>query len=191
MNSFLGVALLLMCSPSALLDFAAPIWKSEPAMRIEDAYKWIFQATRGGEHAIPDTASAKKWLDSEWSVAAKPLQGESLWTPLCPDGSIGRLHIRKFKAADGNEDDILRAFLNSANRFENKPEIFISTWLEFGKRLKQAHLGKLTYKHWKKLNEKMKAENYPAIHHSKAYEKAFRPSYRIMTGQDARAIASF
>jgi len=49
----LALTLLLSCLPSALIDFALPKWKADKNVRIEDAYKWTFQATRGGEHAVP------------------------------------------------------------------------------------------------------------------------------------------
>ncbi|MGQ0540786.1 MAG: hypothetical protein ACT4O9_02905 [Blastocatellia bacterium] len=58
--SFLGICLFLACSPTALLDFAVPHWKADSKMEMQDAYKWLHQATRGGEHAAPDADSARK-----------------------------------------------------------------------------------------------------------------------------------
>lgn len=56
MNMFTAV-LVLACTPTALLDFAMPKDKS---VRIEVAYKWIHQATRGGEHAAPDREAPRR-----------------------------------------------------------------------------------------------------------------------------------
>ena len=101
---------LLICTPTALLDFAIPKWKADTKVRIEDAYKWTYQATRGGEHAVPDEESAREWLDGEWSGQGKPPANEPVWGPLCPGGEIGRLNLRTFKAKGGKADDLLVAF---------------------------------------------------------------------------------
>ena len=67
-----------------LLTFSLAAWQKEPEMRIEDAYKWLYQATRGGEHAVPDEDSARKWLDEEWATLGSPYKNEPEWEPLCP-----------------------------------------------------------------------------------------------------------
>ena len=94
---FLALALVLACTPTALLDFAIPKWKTDEAVRIEDTYKWLYQATRGGEHAAPDREGAKQWLDGEWSSLAAKQKVENLWEPLSPGGDIGRVNMRAFK----------------------------------------------------------------------------------------------
>src|SRR5437588_7200040 len=109
--NFIGLVFILSCMPSALIDFAIPKWKADPNVRIEDAYKWLYQATRGGEHAIPDKDSARKWLDDEWKTLDPPVSNEAIWEPLCPGGEIGRLNLRPFRASDGKPDDLLNAFL--------------------------------------------------------------------------------
>src|SRR3982751_389691 len=99
-----AAVLVLACLPSALLDFAIPKWKADKSVHIEDAYKWLYQATRGGEHAVPDEDSARKWLDGEWQFLGNPLKDEPDWEPLCPGSEIGRLNLRPFKAGGGKED---------------------------------------------------------------------------------------
>src|SRR5258706_1315571 len=102
--NLLAIALLLPGLPSALTDFALPKWKADPNVRIEDAYKWTYQATRGGEHAVPDTESASKWLDGEWQMLGDPRAHEPIWEPLCSGGEIGRLNLRPFRAPAGTSD---------------------------------------------------------------------------------------
>lgn len=185
------LSFLLLCTPAALLDHAIPIWKHQPATRVEDAYKWIFQATRGGEHAAPDRDSAAKWLDGEWAKLAKPQDDEMLWVPLCPDGSIGRLSLRRFKTSGGKEADLLDAFLASAREFRGSREEFETAWTEFGNRLKTEHFGKLTRKNWKEFDKKMRQAGYPAIHHSESYSAQYAPAYRVLTGEEVRGLIPF
>jgi hypothetical protein len=185
MLSIAGLVLLLACTPTALLDFAIPKWKADKAARMEDTYKWLYQATRGGEHAVPDRAGAKEWLDGEWSSLGPADKHESLIDPLCPGGEIVRINLRKFKASGGTEDDILDAFLTSAAEYRATVNEFTAAWFQFGKRLKKKGFGQVTRAAWEKLDTEMKAKNYPAIHHSEDYNKLRKPAYRIVTKSEA------
>ena len=186
--NLLPIVLLMSCLPSALLDFAIPRWKSDPNVRIEDAYKWTYQATRGGEHAVPDRESARKWLENEWRTMGDIPPGENEWIPLCPGSEIGRLNLRPFKSRGGKQQDILDAFLTSAREYEAEPKAFTDAWIELGKRLKTKSIGRLTYKEWRRLDAEMKKKDYPAVHHSELYNKANRPAYRIITLLQAQRI---
>lgn len=184
----LVLVLFLSCTPTALLDFAIPKWKADKNVRIEDAYKWTYQVTRGGEHAVPDTESARRWLDDEWQSLVKSHANEPVWEPLCPSSCIGRLNLRPFKNKGGKEDDLLEAFLASSREYRTEPSSFVEAWLELGKRLKKKRAGKLDYRSWAKLDAEMKAKNYPAIHHSETYEKANHPAYRILTSAEMKKL---
>jgi len=180
--NILGLAILIVCAPTALLlDFAIPKWKADKNVRIEDAYKWTYQATRGGEHAVPDTESARKWLDREWSELGKSTANEAVWEPLCSGDEIGRLNLRPFKVKGGKADDLLEAFLASSREYKGEEKSFTAAWIELGKRLKKKPAGKLNHKEWSRLDAEMKAKNYPAIHHSETYQKGNHPAYRILT----------
>src|SRR5437016_6158087 len=176
-----ALTLILACTPTALLDFAIPKWTANPNVRIEDAYKWIFQATRGGEHAAPDRGMAKEWLDGEWASLGKPTASEKLWEPLCPGEEIGRVNLRAFRAKGGTEDDLLDAFLASTTEYRATVAEFTAAWAELGKRLKKKRAGTLTFSEWSRVDAEMKAKGYPAIHHSKTYDDAERPAYRVVT----------
>ena len=184
----LPIFLILSCLPAALLNFAIPKWKADKNTRIEDAYKWTYQATRGGEHAVPDEESARKWLDSEWSELGKPTADEVVWEPLCPGSEIGRLNLRPFRKSGGKSDDLLEAFLASSREYRSEQSSFVDAWLELGKRLKKKPAGKLNYKEWAKFDAEMKAKNYPAIHHSETYEKVNHPAYRILTSAEMKKL---
>lgn len=188
MMNILATALFLACLPTALIDFAAPKWKSDPNVRIEDAYKYVFQATRGGEHAAPSRDEAWAWLSSEWSSLGAAAANENEWEPLCPGGEIGRLNLRPYKAAGGKSDALLDAFLASAREYRGEPEDFISAWAELGKSLRQKKIGAIDHKAWKRLDSEMRAKGFPAIHHSRTYEAANHPAYRVLTLLQAQRL---
>lgn len=185
-----GLFFILICLPSALLNFALPQWKGDPNFRIEDAYKWSYQATRGGEHAVPNEETARKYLGEEWQTLGAPAADEVLWQPLCADGSIGRLNLRPFRAQGGDQADLAAAFVKSSEDFTGDAADFLAVWRELGRRLKKKKQGELNYHDWKKLNAEMRKQNYPAIHHSKIYENAEHPAYRILTKAEADKIIS-
>ncbi|CAN5464925.1 hypothetical protein BH10ACI3_BH10ACI3_09020 [soil metagenome] len=180
----LALTLILSCLPSALIDFALPKWKADKSVRIEDAYKWTYQATRGGEHAVPDTASARKWLDSEWEALGAPDGKEKIWEPLCPGGDMGRLNLRPFRNSGGKPGDLIDAFLASSREYRSDGTNFVTAWNELGKRLIKRTYGNLNHRSWAKFDAEMKAANYPAIHHSETYEKVNHPAYRILTAAE-------
>jgi hypothetical protein len=186
--NLISAALLLSCLPTALINFALPQWKADKNTRIEDAYKWTYQATRGGEHAIPDKQSAKQWLDNEWQTLDAPLAGEPLWQPLCKDAAIGRLNMRPYRAGGGKPDELLEAFLTSSRDYRSDGLNFVSAWMELGRRIKKRPAGKLNYKAWARLDTETRAKNYPAIHHSGVYEKTEHPAYRILTLAEMKKI---
>lgn len=186
----LALIFLLGCTPQALVKFALAQWQTDSQIRIEDAYKWIYQATRGGEHAIPDEQLAKTWLDEEWKTLGKPDTGEPLWQRLCPNGEIGRLNLRAFRARGGQKEDLLAAFVRSSRNFRNDESQFIAAWNELGRRLRRRSYGKLSWRDWRALDRKMSTAGYLAIHHSKNYEQERRPAYRVLTGEEAWRLIS-
>jgi hypothetical protein len=185
-----GLALFLACTGASLLDFAVAKWQADKNVRIEDAYKWIYQATRGGEHAATDIEMARHWIDAEWKTLDKPEGDEPLWEPLCKDGSIGRLNLRVFKAKGGKADDVLDAFLTGGREFKETDTAFLDAWNLLGERLKKNAWTGLTYAEWLRLDREMSAQKYPAIHHSKTYEDTRRPAYRIITAPGLKRLQS-
>jgi hypothetical protein len=186
--SFLSAIFILTCMPSALMDFAMPIWRTQPDMQIDDAYKWTYQATRGGEHAAPEREMAKRWLDEEWKTLSGPIKDEPLWEPLCGDGSIGRLNLRPFKQKGGSAGDLVDAFVSGAKGFKGSEADFLAAWNELGKRLEKNEFDALTYTSWKDLDMVMKAKSYPAVHHSEPYKKALAPAYRILPAPEMKGL---
>lgn len=191
--ALLGTAPLLAAppadlSPSALADFALEALAREPEARVEDAYKWLFQATRGGEHAVSDETGPRRWLASEWKTLGPSAPGEPLVVPLRPDGAVVRLNLRPYRARGGGQEALLSAFLASARRFEADPAAFRAAWRELGERLRKGPRGRLDRDGWERLDAEASGAGYPALHHHPAYAAAARPAYRVLTGAEAQAL---
>lgn len=171
-----------------MLDFAIPKWRSEEAFAIQDAYKYLFQATMGGEHAAPERDAALARLEKEWSEMGETPAGENEWEPLCPSGEIGRVNLRPFRRGGGEQADLIDAFLASSREFRPDKYKFIAAWNELGRRLEKEKIGKLDHKAWQKFDAEMRERGYSAVSHSDEYRKAKRPAYRVITLEQVQLL---
>ena len=162
--------------------------RAEPEVRVADAYKWLVHATRGGEHAVASAFAARQWLDQEWATLGPPQPDEPLWVPLADDGRIGRLNLRPYRAQGGAPEPLLAAFLASAESFDASPSRFRAAWNALGRALKQNSQGYLTYSDWRRLDREMRAQGYPALHHSPEYEQSRQPAYRVLPAAAAQNL---
>jgi hypothetical protein len=182
MNPIIPALLLSMFTiQTGFSDFAIEKLRYDPDVRIEDAYKWLYQAMRGAEHAVTDEKMVREYLQHEWKTLGKPLLNELLWEPLRTDNELGRLNLRPFRARGGRMDDVANAFIESAREFKSDEIDFRAAWNALGLQLAHEPVGKLTWPEWRRLDEAMTAKKYPAIHHSANYNKARQPAYRVLT----------
>ena len=162
--------------------------RADPELCVADAYKWLFHATRGGEHAVENETAVRLWLDREWQTLGSPQPGEPLWVPLTADGRIGRLNLRPYRARGGDPDALLAAFVRGAAAFDAAPARFRTAWNALGRELEQHPVGHLTAAEWHRFDREMRARGYPAGHHSPEYEMARQPAYRVLTAVEARKL---
>lgn len=179
----LTVLAALALVPTSLLDFSTRQWAATPEFRIEDAYKWLYHATLGGEHAIQDPEGPRNWLASEWGSLTEALPDEPLVVPLDPSGKILRVNLRPYKQRGGDREMLLAVFVASAERFRPTKQTFLDIWSELGQRLAKNAIGKLTKSEWNRLDRSCAALSYPPIHHSAAYAATYRPAYRVILSE--------
>jgi len=173
--------LLLLAKPS-LLDFSVEQWKATPEMRVEDAYKWLFHACLGGEHAVTSEAGPRGWMEREWKTLTPPLPHEKEVVPLRPDGKVVRVNLRPYRARGGDQEFLLAVFVASAREFRGDKREFVAHWHALGTRLHRGKIGRLNYPDWVRLDREAKRDGYPAVEHSEAYLAKYRPAYRVVLG---------
>ena len=145
-----------------------------PLMCPEDVYKLLFQAYMGPSHAVPDTTVARDRLLSEISTLQDG-PGEPLIDPVGISSDLARVHIRPWIQAKLDPSILADAFTGTADVFVQEKEALIESLMaplvrsvtdgeEMGKLLKRA------------------AETgYPAMHHSRQFNAAYRPAYRLVS----------
>ena len=153
-------------------------YRRYPAMQLVDVYKLIHQASLGSEHAVSDQAAAQRWLDQELAgLGSGP--DDLLLDPIAPGGTILRIHLRPFLAQGGDPDELLQAFIRTANAFQGSVEVLKSYWADV---IRLAGAGELPFSPTEALafGQEMASLNYPAAHHSRDYRKAYQPAYRVV-----------
>lgn len=165
-----------------LLEFAIRSWEETPKMEIEDAYKWLFHATQGGDHAVLDDEGPRQWLDAEWQTLGQPLRREPEFVPLDPEGRLIRVNLRPYRAAGGDREMLLEVFMESAKRFKPDKQGFKAVWDLLGATLRGHRIGRIQYDDWRRLDLRSGRSGFPAIEHSKAFLRTYRPAYRVVLG---------
>jgi len=144
-----------------------------PEMQIQDVYKLIHQAAMGNGHAVPDPSTAREWLERELAeMGAGPV--EPLADPISADGEMLRVHLRPYLSSVDNVEALLDAFIRTANAFAGKTETLEANWDS----AVRTRLWPATV-----MNEfivAMRAQNYPAVHHSEDYRQKYKPAYRVV-----------
>ena len=148
-----------------------------PESTLQDIYKSFYQDRFGPGHMITDTASARSYLMRELS--------EMTYTSAVyyePTGSEGR-YVRVYLSAVANSlitvEQLLDAFVRSANADKGENKDWEAEWTCIvGIITKHGIILDGFDKDVAMLNEA--SQNRQAVHHSRAYNEAYHPHYRIV-----------
>ena len=148
-----------------------------PESTLQDIYKSFYQEHFGPGHIISDTASARRYLMRELSE-----MGKTQSPYFEPTGSQGA-YVRVFLSAVADSlitaEQLLDAFVRSANLWQEPTVSWMEKW-EAIVSIIQAN--KIELEGFETdlplLNEA--ARNDQAVHHSRRYNEAYHPHYRIV-----------
>jgi hypothetical protein len=138
----------------------------------------LFQAAMGAEHAVQDDAAAHRWLWHELQGLSNGPE-EPLIDPVSPDGSLVRLHLRPYLAAQGDPAALLDAFIRTAREYRGSMDVLRRYW-HTAERLATAGLLPYALGPLQHFFAAVQADGFPAVHHSAAYTHAYRPAYRVI-----------
>lgn len=150
-----------------------------PKMRIADVYKLLFQACMGPGHAMTNCANTNTWLVQEWD-SVDGNADEDLYEDLSLHCPVFRINLRPAKAKGVEPSKILDLFFTLANEFPKKPEVLVSVWKTITEKIKGGKITLPDSDDIEKFNEFITEKEYPAMHHSEEYAKAYEPAYRLV-----------
>lgn len=148
-----------------------------PESTLQDIYKSFYQEHFGPGHIISDTASARRYLMRELSE-----MGKTQSPYFEPTGSQGD-YIRVYLSAVANSlitaEHLLDAFVRSANSWQEPTASWLEKW-ETIVSIIQANKIELEGFETDLPLLTEAARNNQAVHHSRRYNEAYHPHYRIV-----------
>ncbi len=143
-----------------------------PAMQPQDVLKLCYQAARGAEHLLADTARARAYFNQEYA-ATRVDASTPLFEPISEN--IARVNIAAWKASDLPADWLFRMFVHTANVPMGGAEL-LAQYVDQAAAIVSDMPG------WNDALTQWQEAGMPAVHHSEAYRAAERPAYRIVNG---------
>jgi hypothetical protein len=148
-----------------------------PESTLQDIYKSFYQEHFGPGHIISDTSSARRYLMKELSEMGKTQS--PYFEPTGSQGDYIRVYLSVVADSLITAEQLLDAFVRSANS-RQEPTI---NWLEQWEAIVSIiQVNKIELEDFETdlplLTEA--AQNNQAVHHSRRYNDAYHPHYRIV-----------
>lgn len=148
-----------------------------PESTLQDLYKSFYQEHFGPGHIISDTASARRYLMRELSEMAK-IQSP-YFEPTGSQGDYVRIYLSAVADSLITAEQLLDAFVTSANSWQEPTVSWKEKWEAI---ISIIQANKIELEGFETdlplLTEA--ARNNQAVHHSRRYNEAYHPHYRIV-----------
>ena len=152
-----------------------------PKSRLLDIYKSCFQDYMGAEHLVSDRQRVKAYLDEELNTTSLDDLMPWYYEPCGIDSCYFRVSIRAIKEVIITEDQLLDAFIRSANS-ETRPSVesWSDRWRMIIGTIDQMKLNLPDFQEDKQFIDSVLSVGKYAISHSPEYREAYHPQYRIV-----------
>ena len=142
-----------------------------PSMQPQDLIKLCYQAARGAEHLLADTAHARTYFDQEYAaITADPAQ--PLFEPISEH--IARVNLAAWKASGLPAEWLFRMFVHTASIPMGGHELLEQYIGE------AAGIAPWGSAEWDEAIAEWRRSGMPAVHHSAEYRRVEQPAYRIV-----------
>ena len=148
-----------------------------PESTLQDIYKSFYQEHFGPGHIISDTASARRYLMRELSEMGKTQS--PYFEPTGSQGDYVRVYLSAISDSLITAEQLLDAFVRSANSRQEPTVSWMEKW-ETIVSIIQANKIELEGFETDLPLLTEAARNNQAVHHSRRYNVAYHPHYRIV-----------
>ena len=147
--------------------------------RLQDLYKNYFQDAFGPGHLIPDTSGAAAYLD--WELRQPGWTDTVSYQPLGINNDYYRINLSLVKNGTIPRDTLLLGMVRSAP-LARHPDIesWKKEWAEVVGIIQMIKPGLPGLKSDERMIARLLEKGEVVMHHSKQYEKAYHPHYRII-----------
>lgn len=185
MNKIFAIAAMTLISITALAQdiekYVSNQMQIYPKSRLLDIYKSCFQDYMGAEHLVSDKQMVKVYLDEELNTTNLDDLMPWYYEPCGIDSCYYRVSIRAIKEGIITEDQLLDAFIRSANS-ETRPSVesWSDRWHMIIGTIDQMKLDLPDFQEDKQFIDSVLSAGKYAISHSPDYREAYHPHYRIV-----------
>ena len=148
-----------------------------PESTLQDIYKSFYQEHFGPGHIISDTASARRYLMRELSEMGKTQS--PYFEPTGSQGDYVRVYLSAVADNLITAEQLLDAFVRSANLWQEPAVSWLEKW-ETIVSIIQANKIELEGFETDLPLLTAATQNNQAVHHSRRYNEAYHPHYRIV-----------
>ena len=148
-----------------------------PESTLQDIYKSFYQEHFGPGHIISDTASARRYLMREFSEIGE--NASPYFEPTGSQGDYVRVYLSAVSDSLITAEQLLDAFVRSANLWQEPTVSWMEKW-EAIVSIIQANKIELEGFETDLPLLTEAARNNQAVHHSRRYNEAYHPHYRIV-----------
>ncbi len=156
---------------------------------ILDIYKLLHQAVFGPGHAVKNVKPAREWLERE-SEILQPGPVQPLLENIHPQQALVRVHLRPYLALKGSLGKLLDGFVESSKTVHGDTKTMAAWWKIFEDMANPGGslAGRFDTRQIALIGRSRLSENWPASHHSPAFQVAYKPAYRVLTRSLAEAM---
>lgn len=148
-----------------------------PESTLQDIYKSFYQEHFGPGHIISDTASARRYLMRELSEMGKTQS--PYFEPTGSQGDYLRVYLSAVSDSLITAEQLLDAFVRSANLWQEPTVSWMEKWEAIVSIIQANKIELEGFKTGLPLLTEA-ARNNQAVHHSRRYNEAYHPHYRIV-----------
>ncbi|MBO7418884.1 MAG: hypothetical protein J6U14_08135 [Bacteroidaceae bacterium] len=148
-----------------------------PKATLQDVYKSFYQERFGPGHMISNVENARNYLMSEMEQASE--NTGAYYEPTGSEGKYVRIYLNAVSDGKISAEQLLDAFVESANHVEPLSDKWADQWTQIVNVIEEKRIPVTMTEDLKQLLKEC-SEQDEAVHHSEAYNQAYRPHYRIV-----------
>ena len=148
-----------------------------PESTLQDIYKSFYQEHFGPGHIISDTTSARRYLMKELSEMGKTQS--PYFEPTGSQGDYIRVYLSVVADSLITAEQLLDAFVKSANSWQEPTVSWLEKWKAIVSIIQANKIESEGFETDLPLLTEA-ARNSQAVHHSRRYNEAYHPHYRIV-----------
>jgi hypothetical protein len=174
-------------NPDSVIALVNCHLQAHPLLQVQDVYKLLYQGVLGSEHLMNFQGAEKAALMFEKRLRAEfesveADKNEPLFESIHPSGKLQRLNLRIYKARRGDLSLLAVECLQVAQCSWGTLAELAGVWDIFVNACKRDKLPGMGLTEVMHFTSWLESDGFPSVHHSQIYRDAYRPAYRLVSG---------